>query len=736
MPDAPQTDPATPQNSPLAGNCAATPGGIDMRWDLARGVVTFEGAPMIMAWVDSTLTSMMAGLCNMVGPNRFSLALQAEGRKSIEQDWAVISARGDFREGFAAIAHIAAVAGWGRWELVEFDERARRCVFEIRDSWESRYQKSLSVDWGCALTAGKLSAYCGRLFGANCWADQVSFAARGDACDRFVVEVSDRSIEREIDALLATDSATRADMAVAMQKLRDEIAARTKAQEEIEIFRRFAETTDQGFGIATLDGTVVYVNPVLLSMTGNGALSDPAGADMSASFPPEARARLHGEILPRLREGGVWAGEIDIVDRFGAVIPTYHRFSAVRDAGGTPRHLVALITDLRGARETEKALLRSARLAAVGTLAGGVAHEFNNLLATILGHTDLALKGDPEPSALLRRLEHVRHAALRARDVARNLLSFSGQIRVERRMLRLDRELGNAVRLVEKGIRDDGAELVPHLREVPEAPLDGTQVCQVAMNLLLNAAHAVIGRAERRIGIETFHDAGTVGFRVTDTGCGIAPERIGEIFTPFYTTKGEHAGAGDAAGRSVRGTGLGLAVCHSILRAHGGSIAVESAPGRGSVFTVSFPRGEAAPPAPAAEGDSPSVPARSPRSRPAELLILEDEPEIRGLLAELVSGEGMTARSTEDGAEALRLASGGTVDLALVDLRMPKMGGADFLARLRAAGSTVPAIVITGRPADLDENDYAPLGVREVLRKPFLVEDLFAAIRRALGDGA
>ncbi len=208
-------------------------GSVPIAWQLDEGVVTFSGMPMIMGWVDTTLAGLMKGFHDMVGTKRFALALQADGRESVEEDFLVISAAPTFAEGFAAIAEIAAVAGWGRWELVESDMTIPRRRFRVYNGWESVYQSALGVDWGCAFVAGKFAGYCSRSTGRNCWATQTHFRCKGDPYDEFVVSPSDRTVEEELDRLLEGDAATRADMAVGLRRLRQEMASRRFAEEHL-----------------------------------------------------------------------------------------------------------------------------------------------------------------------------------------------------------------------------------------------------------------------------------------------------------------------------------------------------------------------------------------------------------------------------------------------------------------------------------------------------------------------
>jgi PAS domain S-box-containing protein len=210
-----------------------TVSGIDIEWDARRGICTFAGLPVAMMWIDTTLMGLMSGLQAMVGEKRFNLALQSEGRRSVKADWKVISGFPNFQDGFNAIAVIAAVAGWGEWKLASIDENKKECRYRAWNSWEGRYQKAQGVCWGSGMLAGKLAGYCSNLFNTNCWAEQTAFIARGDDFDEFVVKPSEKSIEKEIQNLLATDEATRADMAVALKTLEKEIAERERTDEEL-----------------------------------------------------------------------------------------------------------------------------------------------------------------------------------------------------------------------------------------------------------------------------------------------------------------------------------------------------------------------------------------------------------------------------------------------------------------------------------------------------------------------
>lgn len=338
--------------------------GIHIQWSPRKGTCTFGRLPAAMMWVDTTLASLMKGVQSMVGTERFALALQGEGRKSVDDDWKVIAATPDFRAGFKAIASAAAVAGWGRWELVSLDSDHRQCTFRVTDSWEGLYQKALGVCWGSAMLAGKFAGYCSRLFGINCWADQTAFIARGDACDEFVVSPSSRSIEAEMEGLLATDEATRADMAVALRKLEEEIAERQKAEDALreseQQFRGIFENAIEGIFLSTPEGRFVSVNPAMANMCGYGTpeemISDITDIAAQHYVTPSDR-----DIFMRFIEeqGHVSGWEHQLLRKDGGRIWVSVNAGALRDPQGRIMFYQGTCQDITRRRETEAALRES-----------------------------------------------------------------------------------------------------------------------------------------------------------------------------------------------------------------------------------------------------------------------------------------------------------------------------------------------------------------------------------------
>jgi PAS domain S-box-containing protein len=694
--------------------------GIDIAWDVEKGTCSFEKLPVAMMWVDTTLAGLMSGLQAMVGAERFSLALQSEGRKSVEADWQVISQFPDFHEGYRAIAIIAAVAGWGDWRLVSLDDVNKRCCFHVTNSWEGRYQKALGVCWGSGMLAGKMAGYCSKLFGTNCWAEQTAFIARGDEYDEFAVGPSERSVETEIENLLATDEATRADMAVALQRLRKEVSVRESAEralrESEEKYRLLVENANDAIFIAQ-DEVIKFPNPKTEQMLGYSAAE--LGRSPFARFiHPEDREMVVDRNRRRLR---------------GEKLPSTYSFRVLTQSGeslvvqinvvsieweGRPAALIFL-RDITEQKRAEEELQKAAKLESIGLLAGGIAHDFNNILAGIMGYVSIAKRGLKGKRAHL--LEEAERATVRARALTHQLLTFSkggAPIKKTSTLPQLIREstrfavIGSKVRCryeIAKGLWP--------------AYVDRGQVSQVLHNLVLNAAHAMPDGGIVRVRATNVELAAGDGLplprgryveiRVQDHGVGIPEEMQARIFDPYFTTK-------------AAGIGLGLATAYSIVRRHNGHIAVESKPGVGTHFAIYLPvAGED----PMRREDRAERPASLIKGR-GKLLVMDDEKIVRNVAGEMVRFLGYEVAFARDGGEAIALYQDATekgepFDLVIMDLTVPgAMGGKEAIRKLKAIDPRVKAIVSSGYSNDPVVSEFAAYGFCGMVGKPFRMEEL------------
>jgi PAS domain S-box-containing protein len=703
--------------------------GIDIRWRPERGVCTFDDLPVILLWVDTTLAGLMSALQAMVGPERFALALQSEGRKSVEEDWHAISRCSDFQEGFRKIANIAAVAGWGHWELLSMDRDAKQCRFRVRDSWEGRFQRALNVVWGSGFVAGKLAGYCTKLFGVNCWAEQTGFIARGDPCDEFLVQPSERSVEREIENLLASDSATRADMAVALQKLQREVEERRRTEEELrrsrERFRELAELMPDTIFETDLEGRLTFVNQSAFEQFGYTREDFEQGLNAFVMVAPDDRERA------RKNAGLVMQGRNLGINEYLAQRKDGTTFSVLLHSApilgeGKPVGMRGFIIDVTEKKRLESQLQQALRMESLGTLAGGIAHDFNNLLMCIQGNTSLMLLNMSSSHPYFERLrnieEYVRHGA----DLTRQLLGFAQGGRYEPRPL----DVNELVRKSSQMFGRTRKEMRIHTKlQEGLSPIhaDQGQIEQVLLNLYVNAWQAMPSGGD--LYLETGNvllDESTqklctlapgryVRITVSDTGVGMDRDTQQRIFEPFFTTK-----------EMGRGTGLGLASAYGVIRNHGGLIEVNSTPGEGTTFTIHLPATDHTVIPESAKGKV--------LSGDGTVLLVDDEEMILDVGRELLEHLGYRVLSAQSGEEALRLyrEEMKRIDLVLLDMIMPGMSGPATFDKLFEMDPGVRVLLSSGYSINRTAEEMLDRGCRGFIQKPFDVECLSGKLREVL----
>ena len=361
-------------------------------------------------------------------------------------------------------------------------------------------------------------------------------------------------------------------------------------------------------------------------------------------------------------------------------------------------------------------LVKTERLRALGEMAAGVAHDFNNLLSVILGRAELMLRRVHE-SALVRDLEAVRRAAQDGADTVRRIQEFT-RTRRTRAFERVD--LGAVAREVVELTRPQW-ELEAQSRGVRyEFSVEGTappvagrpeELREVLTNLVTNAVDAMPDGGRCTVGLASEREWATVSVR--DTGVGMEEDMRRRVFEPFFTSKGP------------RGTGLGLAVSWGIVTRHGGTIEVESVPGRGSTFVVRLP-------VPVALPDSVTGLTVPPPTHAARVLIIEDEPEVQAVLADMLREAGYVVTVAKDGSNGLDRCEEEPIDIVLSDISMPGLSGWEVAARVRARFPTIPIGFVTGWGDQLDPERLARTGVSFVIAKPFQTLDVLRHVAQAL----
>ncbi len=470
-------------------------------------------------------------------------------------------------------------------------------------------------------------------------------------------------------------------------------------------------------------GTFVSVNPALEKITG-------FTANELEGHTPVALNILDKGIFNQLlqdahQDSQPPAVECSILNRNQVkriCVISSHRFSLQSED-----HLLAVWADVTENREMQSMLMHSERMAAVGIMAAGIAHEFNNALSGLIGFLDLIRSETELDSVNAQRMEIVCRSAERIASTTRQLLNFSRRDSSERSPCNLNDIVNEGLKLIDKDLRSSGIELQRQLSPLPQTMLARHPIEQVFLNIMINAQHALIKQPLRRITIATGQSGNFVYMRISDTGCGIAPENLQQIFLPFFTKKGEHADE-DSPLQTVKGTGLGLSVSNQIIQSHGGRIEVNSALDMGTSMTVWLPITQIT----ETDNENRSYDSgkriRGAREivYPPTIAIIDDEPSIRRFMASGLGQHGYPVRETDDGEELLKHIEEGEVDILLVDLQMPKISGEDILKEIEQLDpqKRPVCLVLTGHNYDECLDKLKDVDYYEILVKPCKIDHL------------
>jgi len=482
---------------------------------------------------------------------------------------------------------------------------------------------------------------------------------------------------------------------------------------------------------------IFYANPSYLKLLGVSSIDELKRYQPLEMFAPELRSQIKENIQRRAQ---------------GLPVPDYYETVFLRK-DGTRIHAVmyltrvtflegqstvTFITDITEQKraEEEKArlqdqLIQAQKMESVGRLAGGVAHDFNNMLGVILGHTEMALEQADPAHPLHADLEEIHKAAERSAGLTRQLLAFARKQTIAPEELDLNQTLERMLRMLARLIGEDIHLIWKPTTNLWSVKMDSAQLDQILTNLCLNARDAIAGVGE--ITIETANSAieedycaahpGSapgqyVLLAVRDNGCGMSQETLSHLFEPFFTTK-----------EIGKGTGLGLATVYGIVKQNNGFIDVESAPGRGSTFSIYLPRhvgnGE--------QGRKQEAVASALRGQET-ILVVEDETANLKLISRMLERQGYTVLEAGSPTEAMRAAREhtGEIDLLITDVIMPEMNGRDLAKNLLSLYPHIKPLFMSGYPADVIANKGVLNEEVSFIQKPFSAKGLANTIRETL----
>ena len=407
------------------------------------------------------------------------------------------------------------------------------------------------------------------------------------------------------------------------------------------------------------------------------------------------------------------------------------RAEFVLDVAGKPVRMRGIVMDITERKRLEEQLRQSQKMEAIGQLAGGVAHDFNNILTVIHGHASLLMTTGRLSDTAARSAHQIGQAADRAAGLTRQLLTFSRRQVMQPRRLDMNEVVSNLTMMLGRILGEDITLQLNYWQHPAFVQADASMMEQVLLNLAVNARDAMPkgGQLSIRItvvGINSSHLAyypearpgRFVCLNVVDSGSGIAPENLRRIFEPFFTTK-----------EVGKGTGLGLATVYGVVKQHQGWIEVESQLDKGATFRVYLPA--VAEPEPSATQE----PARAPRGGTETVLLVEDEAPVRELVCAILSAHGYTILQAESGVKALDIwrEANGNIDLVLTDLIMPdRLNGRDLAAQLQSERPGLKVMFTSGYSADVVGKDFVLQRGLHYLQKPYDPQKLLLAVRDCL----
>ncbi len=509
------------------------------------------------------------------------------------------------------------------------------------------------------------------------------------------------------------------------------IIERKRAEEKIRLLSAAIDQTAEGVVITDTNGTILYVNPAFERITGYNQ-TEAIGQTPRMLKSGHHNAVFYQELWTTISSGNVWQGRSVNKKKDGSLYTEETNITPVRDENGAIINYVEIKRDVTHELKLEEQLHQSQKMEAVGQLAGGVAHDFNNMLQAILGYTHMAKSSLPLENPAQADLDYVLKAANRATSLVRQLLAFSRREALRPKHLDLNDVIINLLKMMQRLIGEH-IDLEVHVQNgIDTIYADPGQIEQILLNLCVNARDAMPNGGQITIETENVHldhyyaksypwakEGDYVLLSVSDTGVGIPPEIRDRIFEPFFTTK-----------QIGEGTGLGLATVYAITKQHDGLINVYSEPGHGgTTFRIYLPA------IPGRKKSGTEEKNELPAAGGTETILLaEDDESVRDLVVQVLEQAGYRVLVAPDGEEALRLfrQQGETVDLVLLDTVMPKKGGRAVYDVIKSQRPHLPVLFSTGYGYNILKNGHLPKEGIQLLRKPYSPNELLGKVREML----
>ena len=497
-----------------------------------------------------------------------------------------------------------------------------------------------------------------------------------------------------------------------------------------DLFKDVVVASNEAIAVSEPGGRLIYVNPAHEKLFGR-SLEVARSLNYRDYYPEKSIEKHHQEILPAVKRGETWEGLMEVLDSKGNHFSIWQQTYATYDEKGEIHYCVTFMHEFKE-RKAERNLRKAQQAQAIGTLAGGIAHEFNNILWIIMANTELAAGNLPEGNVAQKNLQRVEKACSRGADLVQQILSFSRQDEHRPRPL----DIMPITKELLKFLRSSIPTTIEIRQNIPTQSAtimaDPSQMHQTLINLCTNAVDAIEGKPGvleiSMIDVELnqddmalHHDMAPgeyIRLSVKDTGMGMEPEVMERIFEPFFTTK-------DVG----KGRGMGLAVIHGMVKNHKGFIEVHSEPGKGSTFHLFFPKIEKG----TKSGSGSFTPSVEGKKR---ILFVDDDKEIANTGKEMLEAYGYQVESKTCSEEALETFRDrpDRFDLVITDMIMPKMTGEELAEKFMRIRPDIPIILSTGYDEGIYKERAREIGIKTVMMKPVTGRGLVNAIKKALRE--
>ncbi len=477
------------------------------------------------------------------------------------------------------------------------------------------------------------------------------------------------------------------------------------------------EQADDQIAILTADGRIEHANQSFCRAAGQ-RLEELMGTPAADLLAPASRSQM-GAVLEAARTVGLWRGTLVRAKPGGGTSLASTAIVGILESSGAVRHLVSVERDVTGETRLREQLIHTERLAAIGQLVAGVAHELNNPLQAVVGFTELLLESEPREESRTD-LEHIRTEANRAAKIVRNLLSFVRRSSTDREPLELNALVASALALREYDLTAEGVRVDAYYApDLPAVQANREEIQQVLLNLILNAEQAIRGAdGKGRLSVRTRALGGGAAVEIEDSGPGVPEALAGQIFEPFFTTK--------AVGQ---GAGLGLSIALGIAESHGGTLALVSS-AHGACFRLELPGGRPVrPAAPARAHAWADVTGR-------RALVVDDQPGMRELLQRMLTKRGFVVAGVGDAESAADELGRDCYDVIFCDMHMPGMNGMGLydMMRRRQPQLLDAFVFMSGDELDVQLQRLVEAARAPLLLKPFSADELDAALERILAQ--